>query len=121
MSEIQEALEKRKTETELSLAETKEPDLIDKLQAEIQSIRDARCEERFIWSFAILMVFDIAVVAVIKDVPTSLIIFEFLFLWVLSTHLGVERIQLRLREIYEDLKKAYRYWIDRKYSSKKED
>ena len=123
MSEVEDFLQKHaerlKKSSDGEPLETKEKELIDKLQDEIQFLRDSRCEERFIWAFAVIMVFNVAVIAFIKSVPSSLLFFELVFLFLLSTHLGVERMRLFLRELYEDVKKLVRYWIDKRYESKK--
>lgn len=76
---------------------------IETLQAKLSKEKDDRREERFIWSIAFIILFNVVAFTVIESWsgPLVLLVFEFLILSVLAKKMGIEEIVQILDRFFE--------------------
>lgn len=64
---------------------------ISRLEYDLESERDGRREERFIWICALVVAFDAIIVPQVGFAFTGIFLFEIVVLVFLAEHLGVDR------------------------------
>ncbi|WP_139315211.1 hypothetical protein [Mongoliimonas terrestris] len=88
-------------------APTKNDETAASLEAQLQRERDSRCEERFMWIFAAVLVFNATTVDKMSSsiVQGSTVLFSIIFLIGAAKYLGVDVAVILLEALFHNLMK----------------
>lgn len=86
----------------LSTRETTKDEQIAKIEGDLQSERDSRKQERFIWVFAIMIIFDAYFFRELSFTACIvMMVFELIFLIIIGQFWGVNEVYIVTRNVLD--------------------